>query len=126
MTHRDPSESTCCPSKLEACVSWVIPGQHGAPADALARIRLICSGTPDLFSALWIVSATHQAVSRDVLAAALKPLRPELSALSLEDIQGLLTSIWHGGQPGFEAVMRARQRTKKLASPNCSKLPWNL
>jgi hypothetical protein len=92
--------------------------------DALARIRYICANTPDLFVAVWIVLATHQGVDREKLALALKQMRTELGAFSLEEIQGLLTSIWHGGQPGFDAVMRARQRGKKSAAPSASKLPW--
>ena len=119
------TDTTESATSVDALVGWVLPGQHGAPAEALGRIRFICEHTPDLFQAVWIVLATHQGVAREKLAAALRQLRPELATFTVEDIQGLLTSIWHGGQPGFDAVMRARQRGKKLASPNCSKLPWN-
>jgi hypothetical protein len=101
-------------------VAWAVPGRHGSPAEALARIGALCRGHADLFSALFAVLATHQGVSRDILAAALKQFRPELSALSSDDVVGLLTAILHGGRPGFEAVLRSRQRGERKAAA----LPW--
>jgi hypothetical protein len=101
-------------------VAWAVPGRHGSPAEALARIGALCRGHADLFSALFAVLATHQGVSRDLLAAALQQFRPELAGLARDDVVGLLTAILHGGRPGFEAVLRSRQRGERRASA----LPW--
>ncbi len=93
--------------------AWAVPGQHGSPAAALARIQWLCAGTPDLFAAVLGVLGTHQAVNRELLAAALKQCRPELADLSRDDVAGLLTALLNGGRPGFDAVLRSRRRGER-------------
>lgn len=89
---------------------WAVPGAHGTPAQALARIGVLCSGTPDLFSAMLAVVATHQAVSREILAMAIRQFRPDTADLSRDDVVALLTAILNGGRQGFDAVLRSRRR----------------
>lgn len=101
-------------------LSWITPGNHGAPADALLRIGFICAEVNDLFGAMFAVLGTHQAVSHHILAAALKQCRSDLADLSRDDVSALLTSAWNGGRSGFDAVMRSRRKGLRKTSA----LPW--
>ncbi len=94
-------------------LAWFTPGQHGSPAQALARIRAICQAVPDLHGAMFAVLGAHQALPRDILAAALQQARPDLAGLRREDVAALLTAIWTGGREGFDAVMRARKKGER-------------
>lgn len=53
-------------------LSWLDPERTPAPQEALARIKTICGLFPNLDAALLTVVATHPAVPREVLAAAVK------------------------------------------------------
>ena len=66
------------------------------------------------------VLATHQAVSRDILALAILQFRADTSDLNKEAVVGLLTSVVQGGRPGFEAVLRAKRKGERKAAA----LPW--
>jgi hypothetical protein len=101
-------------------VAWILPGGHGSPAQALARIEALCAGFPDLFSAMLAVLATHQAVSREILALAILQFRADTADLNKDAVVGLLTSVVQGGRPGFEAVLRARRKGERKAVA----LPW--
>ena len=92
---------------------WAVPGRHGSPAEALARIGVLCASTPELFAAALAVLGTHQAVSREILAVALKQFRPELNDLSRDDVVALLIALVNGGRPGFDAVLRSRRRGER-------------
>ena len=116
---------TTTSTEVEPNVLWLLPSSAVKPADALSRIRIICERTPDLFSALWIVMATHQQVSREVLSVAIKQSRTDLASLSHEDVQSLLISMLNGGQPGFDAVLRARLKSKRQGGHGGGALPWN-
>lgn len=94
-------------------VDWLVPGQHGSPAEVLPRIQAICVALPDLFSAMFALLGTHQGLSRDILAAATKQCRRDLDDLSREDVAGLFTSILNGGRQGFDAVLRAKRKGEK-------------
>jgi len=100
---------------------WTLPGRPSSPALALARIGVICAGTPDLFSAMFAVLGTHQSVSREILALAIKQFRPDTADLGRDDVAALLTSIWNGGKPGFDAVLRSRRRGERKGG---APLPW--
>jgi len=95
--------------------AWVLPGRQGTPAEALARIGVICGGMPDLFGALLAVLGTHQAVAVPILAAAVKQFRPDVADLSTDDVAALLTAIRNGGIQGFEAVLRSRRKSERKA-----------
>lgn len=101
-------------------VAWALPGQHGSPAEALARIGALCAGIPDAFGAMLAVLATHQGIAREILAAAIHQFRPELADLTRDDLLALLTSICNGGRPGFDAVLRSRRKGDRKAAA----LPW--
>lgn len=94
---------------------WILPGRHGTPAEALARIEVICAGMPDLFAALLAVLGTHQSVAFGILAAAIKQFRPDVADLSNDDVASLLTAIRNGGIQGFEAVLRSRRKAERKA-----------
>jgi hypothetical protein len=96
-------------------VAWILPGSHGSPAQALARIEALCVGFPDLFGAMLAVLATHQSVSREILALAILQFRPDTSDLNKDAVVGLLTSVVQGGRPGFEAVLRAKRKGERKA-----------
>jgi hypothetical protein len=111
-------------SELDAAAcdaEWVLPATRGTPAQALARIGRLCAGMPDLFSAMFAVLGTHQGVSREILALAIKQCRPDIADLSRDDVVALLTSIWNGGRPGFDAVLRSRRRGSERSA---AVLPW--
>lgn len=101
------------PSATDTSLSWMLPGRHGAPAEVLARIQLICQQQPELFSAMFVVLATHQGLPREILAAATKQCRSDLDDLSRDDVAGLYTSILNGGRQGFDAVLRARRKGER-------------
>lgn len=94
-------------------LGWLLPGQHGTPAEVLPRIQFICQQQPDLFSAMLLLVATHQGLPREILAAATKQCRSDLDDLSREDVAGLYTSILNGGRDGFDAVLRARRKSQR-------------
>ncbi len=66
------------------------------------------------------VLATHQAVSREILALAILQFRTDTADLNKDAVVGLLTSVVQGGRPGFEAVLRARRKAERKAVA----LPW--
>jgi hypothetical protein len=96
-----------------ADLAWVMPGVHSTPAQALARIRVLCHHLPDLHSALLAVLATHQGLAREILGVAVKQFRHDLDDLSPSDVTALLTSIWNGGKQGFEATLRSRRKGER-------------
>jgi hypothetical protein len=116
----EPPESSAAASADVDDVSWALPGARNAPAQALRRIRALCEGHGDLFSAMFAVAATHPGVAREILAQAIKQFRPDAEAYSAADMVSLLVSINTGGRDAFEAV----QRTRKNAGRKASALPW--
>jgi hypothetical protein len=92
---------------------WLLPGQHGLPAEVLPRIQFICAQQPDLFAAMFLLLATHQGLPRDILAAATKQCRSDVDDLTREDVVGLYTSILNGGKQGFDAVLRSRRKAER-------------
>jgi hypothetical protein len=96
---------------------WLSPSRPGSAKDALKRINAICLAFPDLFSAMFVVVATHQGAPRDALAATLRQLRPDVAELTQADVEGLLASILTGGRQAFEAVLRTRKSGKRAAAP---------
>jgi hypothetical protein len=97
----------------ESEVDWIVPGQHGAPAEVLLRIQALCQQVPDLFSLMLALLATHQGLPREILAVATKQCRNDLQDLSREDVTGLYTGILNGGRQGFDAVLRAKRKGEK-------------
>ena len=94
-------------------LAWLLPGHRATPAEALCRIQRLCADWPDLYAAMFLVLGAHQALPRDVLAAAIKQFRPDLDAYTREDVVSLLTAIWNGGKSGFDAVLRTRASSPK-------------
>ncbi len=94
-------------------LGWIAPGQHGAPAEALARIRAICALMPDLYGAILAVLGTHQGLSREILAAALRQCRADAQAMEAKDVLALVTAVATGGREGFDAVLRSRSKEKR-------------
>lgn len=101
-------------------VSWMGPQERHSPPEALHRIKTLCAIFPDLYSAMLAVQLTHAAVSRELLALAIKQFRRDTESLSLEDLQGLLTAAQNGGRQGFDAVLRTRKGGERKAIS----LPW--
>lgn len=101
-------------------VDWVLPGNHGTPTDALARISVLCQGIPDLFIALWTVMATHQGLPRELLAMAVLQQRLDVQDLGKDGLVALMTAIVNGGRQGFDAVLRSRRKSERRNNP----LPW--
>ncbi len=104
----------------EEDLSWIGPGERCTPAQALRRIKALCGRFPDLFNAMQAVAVTHPAVSREMLAMAIKQFRRDADALSQEDVVGLLTSVVNGANQAFEAVLR----TRKGAERKAASIPW--
>lgn len=99
-------------------VRWLSPDGTVAPKDALPRIRTICMAFPDLFGATFAVLATHQGVSRQALAAAVKTFRRDTAALSHADVVSLFAGLWNSGREGFESILRTRKNGKcKAGAP---------
>lgn len=96
-------------------LAWYSPGQHGTPAQALARIRSICAHVPELYGAMFAVLGAHQGVPREMLAAAIQQCRADAAAMPRADVVALLTSIWTGGREGFDAVLRSRKKGERKA-----------
>ena len=94
-------------------LAWMTPGDHGTPAQALARIRVLCQQTPDLHGALLAVLATHQGLAREILGVAVKQFRRDVDDLTPSDVGALLTSLWNGGKQGFEATLRSRRKGER-------------
>ncbi|MCV2359424.1 MULTISPECIES: hypothetical protein [Roseateles] len=101
-------------------LSWIAPGGRSTPAQSLRRIKALCGRFPDLFNAMQAVVVTHPAVSREMLAMAIKQFRRDADALSQEDVVGLLTSVVNGANQAFDAVLR----TRKGADRKAASLPW--
>ncbi|WP_395701926.1 hypothetical protein [Aquabacterium sp.] len=101
-------------------LGWLRPGEHGSPAEVVARIGSICQGIPNLFCAMLAVLGTHQGLPKGIVAAAIKQFRRDLDDLTREDTESLLIAIWNGGQQGFDAVLRSRRRSERKAAS----LPW--
>ena len=97
-------------------MAWYAPGQHGSPAQALARIRSICAHVPELHGAMFAVLGAHQGLPREILAAAVQQCRPDAAAMKREDLVALFTSIWTGGRDGFDAVLRSRRKGDRKAT----------
>jgi len=113
----------CLEAALNAAnneVAWIAPAARPTPAQALRRIKAICGRFPDLYSALLVIVATHPAVSRDMLAMAVKQFRKDTEALSPEDVKSLLVSIVNGGNQAFDAILR----TRKNADRKSASIPW--
>jgi len=110
------------PAAALDALSWLDPATRVPPALALQHIKTLCGLYPDLFSAMFVVSATHMAVSREMLAMALKQFRPDAAALSQEDVQSLLVSIVNGANQAFEAVLRTRKDQERKGGG--AALPW--
>lgn len=113
MTQTPSDTDPPSPQAPAADVAWILPGHHGAPAQALARIGAICAGIPDLFGAMLAVLATHQGVSKDVLALSVLQFRADTADLGKDGVGALLTAILNGGRQGFEAVLRARRKGER-------------
>lgn len=105
--------------ELAAQLEWLHPSHRPSPADALLRIRWLCTQHTDLFSAMFAVLATHQAVPREILAAAVRQCRRDAESLSQADVAGLFTALLNGGRQGFETVLRTRRSgDRKPAVPS--------
>ncbi|RZL35332.1 MAG: hypothetical protein EOP35_14595 [Rubrivivax sp.] len=111
--HAGENEDAAGAADVADGLAWLTPGHRAAPAEALPRIQALCAAWPDLHAAMFTVLAAHQALPRDVLAAAIKQFRPDLDAFTREDVAGLLTAIWNGGRSGFDAVLRTRANSPK-------------
>lgn len=105
---------------LEAALAWLLPQHRAAPADALARIRFLCEHSSDLFGAMVVVAATHPALPREILAAAIKQFRRDADALSQEDVAGLLNALRTGARQAFDTVLRTRRNADRKAVA----MPW--
>jgi hypothetical protein len=99
---------------------WLSPERQADPRESLRRIREICQQSPDAYSAVQAVLVTHPSVPRGNLVPAIKRFRSDLSQLSVEDLNGLVTAAWNGGQQGFEAVLRTRKSAPRMAVSS----PW--
>lgn len=95
---------------------WLSPDRQADPRESLKRIREICQQSPDAYSAVQAVLVTHPSVPRGNLVPAIKMFRTDLSQLSVEDLSGLITAAWNGGQQGFDAVLRTRKSAPKMAT----------
>lgn len=60
--------------------------------------------------------ATHQALPRAFVAAAIKQFRRDLDDLSHEQAEVLLSAIWSDGHYGFDAALRQRREQVLRAS----------
>lgn len=120
MPEADPSAAAAPEGGAGDDVAWLSPAARSTPMQSLQRIRALCEMHPDLFSAMFVVSATHPSVSREMLAQAVKQFRRDADAYSVEDMVSLLVSISNGARDAFEAV----QRTRKTAERKASALPW--
>ncbi|MCA6218002.1 hypothetical protein KGA65_15820 [Ideonella sp. B7] len=91
-------------------LGWMTPDRAPQPAEALDRIRQLCElGGDDLYRTMLMVLASHQAVPREILAAAVKQFRRDTDSLTREDVTGLFNALWTGGHQGFHSVLRTRK-----------------
>ncbi|MBT9500668.1 MAG: hypothetical protein IV092_05450 [Burkholderiaceae bacterium] len=114
----------CLQARLESGaddVGWIAPTARNTPVQSLQRIRALSAMFPDLFSAMFVISATHVPVPRERLALAIKQFRRDADTLSQDDLTGLLVSIVNGANQAFEAVLRTRKGGERKAS---AALPW--
>lgn len=103
----------------EAQLAWLHPAHRPSPADALVRIRWLCTQHTDLFSAMFAVLATHQGVPRRILAAAVRQCRRDTESLTDADVAGLFNALLNGGRQGFDTVLRTRRSgDRKPAVPS--------
>lgn len=102
-------------------VGWIAPGARNTPAQSLQRIKALSDMFPDLFSAMFVVAATHASIPREHLALAIKQFRRDADNLSLEDLTGLMASLVNGANQAFEAVLRTRKGGERKVS---AALPW--
>lgn len=102
-------------------VGWIAPGARNTPAQSLQRIKALSAMFPDLFSAMFVVAATHVPIPRERLALAIKQFRRDADTLSQDDLAGLLTSLVNGANQAFEAVLRTRKGAERKVS---AALPW--
>ena len=108
------------PEEVASDVAWIIPGNHGTPAEALARIGVLCQGMPDLFLVLWTIMATHHGLPKELLAMAVLQQRNDVGDLGKEGLVALMTAIVNGGRQGFDAVLRSRRKSERKAAG----FPW--
>lgn len=108
------------PEQLSAELSWLLPRQHGEPAECLQRIRWLCEQIEGLHELMLVVGATHQGIPRASLASAIRQFRPELHQTPPDDVHSLLNGLLNGGKDGFEAV----QRSRKSASRRSGGMPF--
>ena len=101
-------------------LAWMAPGYRSEPAEALARIRAMCELIPELYGAMFAVSATHQSLPKEILAAAVRQFRRDTDGLTQDDVVGLMTSILNGSRSGFDAVLRSRKKGERKAIST----PW--
>lgn len=114
----------CLQARLEAGpddVGWIAPTARNTPAQSLQRIRALSAMFPDLFSAMFVVAATHVPIPRERLALAIKQFRRDADALSQDDLVGLMTGLVNGANQAFEAVLRTRRGAERKVS---AALPW--
>ncbi|MBH9579083.1 hypothetical protein [Inhella proteolytica] len=97
-------------------LAWLLPGAQGGPAEVLPRVQWLCAQFPDLFSAMWVLQATHQGLPRELLAAATQQFRPDLQDLSRDDVAALYTALLNGGRQGFDAVLRSRRKGERKSA----------
>jgi hypothetical protein len=97
-------------------LDWMAPDALPSPQDALPRIRVLCGRAPDLFSALFVVAATHPGGPRPILAEAVRQCRPEAAELSADDVAVLLTALHTGAREAVEALLRRRSGRQRAAS----------
>jgi hypothetical protein len=90
-------------------VRWMAPDRVCQPREALHRIEALCHLHPTLFGATFAVAASHPGVPREILAAAIKQFRRDADPYTREDVVALITSVVHGAQQAFEAVLRTRR-----------------
>lgn len=121
MNHPPPdppgrNDSTTDAVDATAELRWMLPGHRPAAAQALARIQAICRGSPDLFSAVWVVAATHPAVPNRMLAAALRSSHPDAATLSDGDVESMLVAVRTAAREAFDAMVRTRRRAARGAA----------
>jgi len=97
-------------------LDWMAPDAVPSPQEALPRIRALCERAPDLFSALFVVAATHPGVPRPLLAGAIRQCHPEAAELSTDDVAVLLTAMQTGAREAVDAVLRRRSSRHRSAA----------
>ncbi len=106
-----------------ADVAWTSPADKSSPAQAMSRIKALCTQLPDLFQLMFVLASPQQSVPRERLALAVKQFRRDTDAPGKKDLMGLLTSASTGSYQAFEAVLRTRKGGGDRKA-NSSSLPW--